>query len=56
MGLAHEPKRNAQEYLAHWLGILRADAKALMVAAAEFVLNASCGAGEAQIKPRALAA
>ena len=45
LGLAHEPKHNAQEYLAHWLRILRADAKALMTAAAkasaaaEFILE-----------------
>ncbi len=35
LGLAHEPKQNAKEYLAHWLGILRADSKALMTAAAK---------------------
>jgi hypothetical protein len=35
LGLAHEPKHNAQEYLAHWLRILRADTKALMIAAAK---------------------
>ena len=34
LGLAHKPKENAKEYLAHWLGILRADGKALMTAAA----------------------
>lgn len=35
LGLAHEPKRNSQEYLAHWLRLLRADSKALMTAAAK---------------------
>jgi antirestriction protein ArdC len=46
LGPAHEPKRNAQEYLAHWLGVLRADSRALMTAAAkasvaaEFILKA----------------
>jgi hypothetical protein len=30
--LAHEPKRNGRKYLARWLGMLRADAKPLMVA------------------------
>jgi antirestriction protein ArdC len=54
LGLAHEPKRNAQEYLAHWLAILRADSKALMTAAAKasaaaaFILkvaDAGMGAG-----------
>jgi antirestriction protein ArdC len=42
-------KRNAQEYLAHWLGILRADSKALMTAAAKasaaatFIMQAERG-------------
>jgi antirestriction protein ArdC len=45
LGLAHEPKQNAQEYLAHWLRILRADSMALTTAAAKasaaaaFILN-----------------
>ena len=30
--LAHAPKRSTREYLASWLGMLRADAKPLMVA------------------------
>jgi antirestriction protein ArdC len=62
LGLAHEPKRNAQEYLAHWLGILRADSKALMTAAAKasaaamFILKASQGAVAGDAEPQALAA
>jgi antirestriction protein ArdC len=56
-GLAHEPKGNAQEYLAHWLGILRADSKALMTAAAkasaaaEFILKAGQGAAVTEAEP-----
>jgi len=38
LGLVREPKRNAQEYLVHWLCILWADPRALMVAAAEPIL------------------
>ena len=51
LGLAHEPKRNSQEYLAHWLAILRADSKALMTAAAKasaaasFIMQAQSAAG-----------
>lgn len=62
MGLAHEPKRNAQEYLAHWLGMLRADTRALMTAAAkasaaaEFILMAGEGRVDAEIEPEALVA
>ena len=62
LGLAHEPKHNAQEYLAHWLRILRADTKALMAAAAkasaaaEFILSAAQGETGVETEPLALAA
>jgi antirestriction protein ArdC len=59
LGLAHEPKRNAQEYLAHWLGILRADSKALMTAAAKASAAATCimhGGSAAIAEPDRLAA
>ncbi len=62
LGLAHEPKRNAQEYLAHWLGILRADSRALTTAAAkasaaaEFIPRAGQRESGAEIEPDALAA
>lgn len=62
LGLSHEPKQNAQEYLAHWLGILRADSKALMTAAAKasaaagFILQQASAANGEEAEPAALAA
>ena len=62
LGLAHEPKQNAQEYLAHWLGILRADSKALLIAAAKasaaatFILRAGQDTTAAKAEPLPLAA
>ncbi len=62
LGLVHEPKQNAQEYLAHWLGVLRADSRGLMVAAAkasaaaEFILSRGCGQVDEKVGQLPLAA
>jgi antirestriction protein ArdC len=62
LGLAHEPKQNAQEYLAHWLRILRADSKALITAAAKasaaaaFILSAGRERSQPEAAPQPLAA
>ncbi len=62
LGLVHELKQNAQEHLAHRLGVLQTDSRALMVAAAkasaaaEFILKAGDGHVCAYAEPEALAA
>ena len=62
LGLAHEPKQNANDYLAHWLGILRADSKALMTAAAKtsaaatFIMKHECENSRTDARAAALAA
>ena len=62
LGLAHEPKQNANEYLAHWLGILRADSKALLTAAAKasaasaFIIGCSQATAPEAAKAEAIAA